>query len=119
MSCLLHVARARAEELVEKLAPHCERIEIAGSIRRGKHTVKDIDLVVIPKMTSPDTLYGVTDEIAKTDFYAAVRGELWSITAEGTKLIRGTSYISKGGSPPYTFFPADQSISVAIYLATP
>lgn len=40
MSCSLDVARAKAEELVEKLAPHCEcygqaGIQIAGSIRRG------------------------------------------------------------------------------------
>lgn len=31
------------------LAPHCERIEIAGSIRRMKPEVKDIEIVAIPK----------------------------------------------------------------------
>lgn len=41
-------ARAIAEKLVEKLAPYCERIEIAGSIRREKAEVKDIELVAIP-----------------------------------------------------------------------
>jgi DNA polymerase/3'-5' exonuclease PolX len=118
VSCLLEVARGKALELVAKLAPHCERVEIAGSIRRGKKQVKDIDLVAIPKMASSTTLLGVTDDVSKTDFYAAVRGELWSITAEGTKLIRGTSYISRGGNPPHTFATRDESISVDIYLAT-
>ena len=33
----------------ELLAPYCERIEIAGSIRRKKAEVKDIELVAIPK----------------------------------------------------------------------
>jgi len=38
-----------ANHLVERFAPHCERIAIAGSIRRKKHLVKDIELVCIPK----------------------------------------------------------------------
>lgn len=37
--------------LVDELRPACERIEIAGSIRRRKPTVKDIELVAIPKMS--------------------------------------------------------------------
>ena len=38
-----------ALEIVELLKPYCERIEIAGSIRREKPMVKDIELVMIPK----------------------------------------------------------------------
>jgi len=43
------VARKVAEELVERLTPACERIEIAGSLRRRKPMVGDIELVCIPK----------------------------------------------------------------------
>lgn len=42
-------ALALAEQVRGQLAPHCERIEIAGSIRRKKPEVKDIELVAIPK----------------------------------------------------------------------
>ena len=42
-------AKALAERIVEALRPHCERIEIAGSIRRERAEVNDIDLVLIPK----------------------------------------------------------------------
>jgi len=38
-----------AEKVKAMLAPHCERIEIAGSIRRKKTEVKDIEIVAIPK----------------------------------------------------------------------
>ena len=38
-----------AQEVLEQLRPHCYRCEIAGSIRRRKPQVKDIDIVAIPK----------------------------------------------------------------------
>ena len=38
-----------AEEVLEQLRPHCERCEIAGSIRRRRAHVKDIEIVAIPK----------------------------------------------------------------------
>lgn len=38
-----------AERVKAELEPHCERIEIAGSIRRKKAEVKDIEIVAIPK----------------------------------------------------------------------
>lgn len=41
-----------AEEIKEALAHHCERIEIAGSIRRKKSEVGDIELLFVPKLGS-------------------------------------------------------------------
>lgn len=38
-----------AERIKQELEPHCERIQIAGSIRRKKSEVKDIEIVAIPK----------------------------------------------------------------------
>ena len=38
-----------AEDLQQQLAPYCERIVIAGSIRRQKATVKDVELLCIPE----------------------------------------------------------------------
>lgn len=45
----LDVARAAAARIVADLAPYCERIEVAGSIRRGAETVGDVELVAIPR----------------------------------------------------------------------
>ena len=44
----LDKAKLIAEEAKAKLLPYCERIEIAGSIRRKKPFVHDIDMVCIP-----------------------------------------------------------------------
>jgi DNA polymerase/3'-5' exonuclease PolX len=51
-------AQAYAAKLVEWLSPHCERIEIAGSIRRQRPQCNDVDLVVIPKLTRYKDLLG-------------------------------------------------------------
>jgi DNA polymerase/3'-5' exonuclease PolX len=40
---------AIAENVKAQLSPHCERIEIAGSIRRKKPEPNDIEIVAIPK----------------------------------------------------------------------
>lgn len=38
-----------AQRLIASMLPYCERIEIAGSIRRGCQEVKDIELVAVAK----------------------------------------------------------------------
>ena len=62
-----------AEEVVKTLAPHCSRIEVAGSIRREKPVVKDIDLVVIP-----NDPWRLTNELIK----------LGQVKMSGKKLVR-------------------------------
>ena len=42
-------AQRVAKDLVRELALFCDRIEVAGSIRRRRPFVNDIDLVLIPK----------------------------------------------------------------------
>ena len=46
------IALERAEKVasavVKQISPHCQRIEVAGSIRRRKEWVNDIDLVLVP-----------------------------------------------------------------------
>ena len=45
----LKEARFIADIVVVALKPYCDKIEIAGSIRRLKETIGDIDIVVIAK----------------------------------------------------------------------
>jgi DNA polymerase/3'-5' exonuclease PolX len=49
-----------AERLIVEMSPYCVRCEIAGSIRRQKAEVKDIEIVAIPKIemvTDPTNLF--------------------------------------------------------------
>lgn len=52
-------AESLAERVAEAFAPHCTRLDIAGSIRRRCAVVNDIDLVVLPK----PGMFGVVDRI--------------------------------------------------------
>jgi DNA polymerase/3'-5' exonuclease PolX len=63
-----------AERVKSLLEPHCIRIEIAGSIRRRKKDVGDIEIVAIPK---PYDLGLFASGIAPiVDKWEKVRGEL-------------------------------------------
>jgi len=58
--------RPVAEKLVQQLGPGCERIEIAGSLRRGKKLVSDIELVLIERFEEKpgDGLFGGTVRVS-------------------------------------------------------
>lgn len=45
----LEEAKLLAEKVCKVLEPFCERVVVAGSIRRGKAEVNDIDIVAMPK----------------------------------------------------------------------
>ena len=70
----LAAALAIAEDIRAQLAPHCHRCEIAGSIRRRKPEVKDIEIVAIPK---PYDIGLFASGVAKVvDQWKAVKGQL-------------------------------------------
>lgn len=47
-----------AEDIVAILAPYCQKIEIAGSCRRQKTNVKDIEIICLPKVHKYKNLFG-------------------------------------------------------------
>jgi DNA polymerase/3'-5' exonuclease PolX len=63
-----------AERIKAELEPHCDRIEIAGSIRRRKPEVGDIEIVAIPKPYEVDLFSsGIATVVNK---WQKVKGEL-------------------------------------------
>lgn len=77
-------ARQIIGELVELLRPACERIEIAGSVRRGKLEVHDAEVVIVP---TPDLL-PLTDDLiqyrkAQYALYGEKRIKRWGSNYRG------------------------------------
>lgn len=87
----LEDARVIGETVKATLSPHCDRIEIVGSIRRGKASVRDIDMVLIPKPETELLLNTVLCSIGR-------------IEVDGPKLKR---------------LHLPENIDIDIYLATP
>jgi DNA polymerase/3'-5' exonuclease PolX len=98
-------AKEIAWNIKNQLAPHCERIEIAGSIRRHKPEVGDIEIVCIPKST------------VEADFFSTetCRSQDWIRAAYhiGT-VIKGHPIDGK-----YIQFQHSAGINVDLFLATP
>lgn len=71
-------------ELVDLLRPTCERIEIAGSVRRGKPEVHDAEVVIIP---TPDLLpltdKFIADGRAQYALYGEKRTKRWGQNYRG------------------------------------
>lgn len=73
-----------ANRVVARLAPLCDRIEIAGSLRRQREDVHDIDLVISPRMCKRADLFGVetdTEEMLIDD----VLDELGEVKKSGPR----------------------------------
>jgi DNA polymerase/3'-5' exonuclease PolX len=107
-----------AQELVLLLAPACQRIEVAGSIRRIRPEVSDIEIVAIPRLETVETgrqeqLFG--DAVVQKE----ERNVLW---AELDRWV--PEYRKKGDVYRQFFWPLRQGgestehISVDLFTAT-
>jgi DNA polymerase/3'-5' exonuclease PolX len=87
-------AQKLAAAVVAALSPGCDRIEIAGSIRRESPDVGDIEIVAVPKlvegaridMFAPPPLVSVLDAVLDTE------RKLGRIVAHPTKPAMGERY---------------------------
>lgn len=92
----LSEALTLSAKITQQIAPYCERIEVAGSIRRARSRVHDIDLVLISK---PVPLSSRGDPHQDLHAWAMTRG-----------------YWRKGGCSIWTL--EIDTVQVDIYLAT-
>lgn len=69
-------AHAMALDVLEQLRPHCIRAEIAGSIRRKKPMVGDIEIVAIPKPYSMGGLFNDNDIATVVNQWEKVKGDM-------------------------------------------
>ena len=71
-------ARRIAEDLAAVVAPHCYEVCIAGSIRREKLDVKDLELVVIPRWAEEagTDLFGTPEPVNTLHRWALAQKEV-------------------------------------------
>jgi len=99
------IALAVARRVVSELGPACERIEIAGSLRRGNDAVHDIDIVLLPKDDAPEKF-----SLGGPTVLEGVIGQLVS---------RGSLTPVRGREKIKVFVASKTGIPVDIYIAGP
>lgn len=101
----LRQALVQARALVDLLAPHCLRIEVAGSIRRQQPEVGDIEIVLLPRTVERVVpgQGGLFDEGPRTELVSCAWEELDRLTAAGR-----LPAPSKGGGK-YRCYPATET----------
>lgn len=99
----LEQATQIAEEIKSELAIFCERIEIAGSVRRRKPEVHDIEIIAVPKFRPVNNLFGeAVIQTSELDIY--LNGLEWERTRNGNK---------------FKQFVLPQGINLDLFLVTP
>lgn len=92
----LAFAQRCGERLVEWLAPFCERVEVAGSVRRRRPICNDIDIVAISKLTDQKDLFGAVvgqESHALREIKARASSDGWTILRGGPEVV---SWLAKG-----------------------
>lgn len=99
---------SRAMEVRDFLAPHCERIDIAGSLRRGSVDVEDIDIVLIPTMFERIDMFGY-----RTSEYHSLTDQFSELAEEfGLHAVRG-------GDRMRVFHDHEYNCSIDIFIVLP
>jgi len=99
-------------QLLEWLAPYCRRAEIAGSVRRGKAEVKDLEIVAIPvvEMRQELGLFGPVGQPVEVSLLEE---------ALARSLPPGWGPGGKNGRKYKRFIHSESGLACDLFLATP
>jgi len=107
-------AKAIADRLLSELGPSCERIEIAGSVRRGKPDVGDIEIVAVPKTTEQRDLFGNSVAAGFAGALpngSAIDGAVQQFVLAGARLLKN--------GPRYKQIALPEGINLDLFLVLP
>ena len=79
-------AKQIATNILDVLKPACTRIEIAGSLRRGKPDVKDIEIVCVPDVSrKPRPVFGAAQTFATALDECVAAQPKWTVHKNGPR----------------------------------
>lgn len=87
-------AKSQAEQLLQRLQPACHRIQVAGSIRRHRRYVGDIEIVALPRLHEQRDLFDVPTGITSS----------WLDLTLGTMIEQGAIRVGEKWGPRFKQF---------------
>jgi DNA polymerase (family 10) len=128
MNLPLKRAEAYAEKIVDELAPFCSSIEIAGSIRRKRPEVHDIDIVCIPRdvpglkrralLNAHELCCG--EQVLRVETVVGIQVDIYFAHAEKPDLFRpipsnwGTLMVCRTGSAQHNIMLCQQAAKLGM-----
>ncbi len=108
-----------AEKVVAVLQPFCERVCVAGSLRRERSEVGDIDIVALPKPLDQPGPLGGTVHLVESSVWSTLFPKVLSkiglkLVVSGPEILR-FNYVSAFGELPIDF----SGFQVDVYRARP
>lgn len=114
-------AQVVAWGVLGELRPYCDRIEIAGSVRRRKETVKDVEILAIPKAGRVD-LFGKAFSDALTDYLESQIGQgRWELRPSKigvTSFGPANKLLLYGGFPVDIFSATERNWGMGMFVRT-
>lgn len=86
----LSFAERCATRLVEWLQPFCDRIQVAGSIRRRRPECSDIDLVVVPRIEVERDMFGAQTSrrnVTWSEIDRRASADRWKVLRAGAEIV--------------------------------
>lgn len=108
-------ALSLAQNLIADLEPFCERIQIAGSLRRGVSEVKDIEIVAIPKPEETIEHRDLFGELLEVEYRCSLNGELEKRFAHGGWTWRKDTEVLRWG-PRYKRLRHESEICCDLFI---
>ena len=105
-----------AQKLIDTLAPACERIELAGSIRRKKPMVGDVEIVLISKQLPSGTADMFTGEFQTTP---AIDGAVNELANRDDFELKKNGALYKKLEYLFTTSGKQRTIGIDIFIAKP
>lgn len=103
----LSSAQSTADLVLQHLAPHCDRIDVAGSVRRKAYQVKDLEIVCQPKkvfVKNPALLFDEGKWQVSEDFEFSL-DSISAAVDKGQVSGRYMKILLKNGMPMDLFMP--------------
>lgn len=107
-----------AEWFASELKPGCARIEIGGSVRRGKADVHDIEIIAIPLFNATFDLFG--NVVSSESQLDAILREMEALAA--LKRVKGGEKFKQfeiGRWEEFAIQPPSQPFKLDLFLVTP